>query len=217
MRRHLIVAFILVLLLALAVCASLLQRPRNAPRLSFNVSGYTTLPTGWHYVLVAKDDSRTGFVLRGTNSAEYGALLCMTNKSGVGVEGTFTTEILCDGKWIPAAVQSDLRHYGMALADSSALNPLVPLPNEPVEWRVNCSLQRSRTRIEEWVANVLYKVGLRYPVGIERYTLVSPGFRSEGIDQPVAPPEPPTRASVSPAADDRMLDSLPAPAPSGGR
>jgi hypothetical protein len=35
--------------------------------------------------------------------------------------------------------------------------------------------------------------------------------------QPVAPHEPPPRASVSDAPDDRTLDSLPAPGSSGGR
>ena len=38
-----------------------------------------------------------------------------------------------------------------------------------------------------------------------------------GSTQPVAPHEPPPRASVSEAPGDRTLDSLPAPGPSGGR
>jgi hypothetical protein len=41
--------------------------------------------------------------------------------------------------------------------------------------------------------------------------------RFMGEAQPVAPHEPPPRASVSDASDDRTLDSLPAPGSSGGR
>jgi len=211
-------AFMLVLVLALVMCAGLLQRSRTAaPRLSYSVLDYITRPPAWHDMALATDDTRTRFVYWGTNSAEYGAYLCVTNECGVDFEWMFTTEILCDGKWIPALVQSTWRVFGGILPASSALTPGIPLPNEPVEWRVNCSLQRSRTRIEAWVANVMRKVGLRYPIGIRKHILVSPGFRSEGTAQPIAPHEPSPRVSVSDAPGDRMLDSLPAPGSSGGR
>lgn len=217
MRRRLILGFILVLSLALVMCAGLLYGSRTAaPRLSFSVS-YFTRPPAWHDFALATDDSRTRFVYSFNNSAQYGAFLCVTNESEVDFEWMFTTEILCDGKWIPALTQPTWRVFGGILPASSALTPGSPLPNEPVEWRVNCSLQRSRTRIEAWVENVMRKVGLQYPIGIRKHILVSPGFRSEGTDQPIAPHEPSPRVSVSDAPGDRMLDSLPAPGSSGGR
>jgi len=178
-HRRLSVACILVLLLAL-VCAGLLGRSRTAaPRLGFSVLDYITRPPAWHDMAVATDDSRTRFEYRGTNSAEYGAYLCVTNESGADYEWIFTTEILCDGKWIPALNQPTWRVFPGVLPASSALTPLIPLPDEPVEWRVNSSLRRCRTGIETWVANFMPKVGLRYPRP-KQHILVSPVYRSEG-------------------------------------
>jgi hypothetical protein len=186
MRGRLIVGFILVLSLASVMCARLIYESRSAaPRLSFSVS-YFTRPPAWHDFALATDDSRTRFVYSFNNSAQYGAYLCVTNECGVDFQWMFTTEILCDGKWIPALVQPTWRVFGGILPASSALTPGIPLPNEPVEWRVNCSLQRIPTRIEAWVTNVMRKVGLRYPIGIRKHLLISPGFRSEGIAQPIA-------------------------------
>jgi hypothetical protein len=185
MRRRLIVAFILALVLGLVVCARLPQRSRSATGLSVSVLAYTNQPISYRDVVLVNKYGRPGFVSRSTNSAEYDAFLFVTNESGVGFEGTFTTEILCGGKWIPAAFQSDIRLYGIGLPASSYYTILVPLPNEPVEWRVKWSLQRSLTRSEAWVANVMPKVGLRYPRR-KQHILVSPVFRSEGSAQPVA-------------------------------
>jgi hypothetical protein len=182
-RRPLIIASIQVLLLAL-VCAGLLHRSRTAaPRLGFSVLDYISRPPAWHGMAVATDDSRTRFDYRGSNSAEYGALLCVTNESGVDYEWIFTTEILCDGKWIPALAQPTWRVYPGVLPASSVLTPLIPLPDEPVAWRVTSSLRRCRTRIETWVANVMAKVGLRYPRPPE-HIMLSPVYRSEGTAQP---------------------------------